>query len=102
MLISSLDDRDPVVSVFLMTLHLFLDQPAGGFLAVGDGSISTEELGLFASSPSSQSEEKHQQCVSPHLSQYSQYLLKKFMLCMTSPSESVWVTAAVYMGSVKF
>ena len=61
-----------------------------------------EEVGLFASSPSSQLEEKHQQHVSPHLLQYLQYLPKKFVLCVTSPSESVWVTAAVYMGSVKF
>ena len=58
-LISSLGDGGLVVSFFLMTLDLFLDQPAGGFLAAGDGSNSMEELGLFTSSPSSQSEVKH-------------------------------------------
>ena len=85
--ISSLGDGGPLVSVFLMTLHLLSDQPAGGFLAVGDGSISMEELGLFALSPSSQLEVKHQQCVSSHLLQYSQYLPEKFVSCFTSPSK---------------
>ena len=92
-LISSLGNASPVVSVFLMTLHLFSDQPAGGFMAVGDGSISME--GLFASSSSSKLEVKHQQHVSLHLLQYSQYLPKKFVLCLTSPSEFVWVTPVV-------
>ena len=73
-LISSFGDGGLVVSVFLMTVYLLSDQPAEGFLAVGDGSISMEGLGLFTSSPSSQSEVKHQQCVSLHLLQYSQYL----------------------------
>ena len=38
---------------------------------------------------SSQSEEKHQQCVSPHLLQYSQYLPKK-VVCSFTTSDSVW------------
>ena len=100
-LIPSFSDGGLVVSVALMTLHLLSDQPAGGFLTVGDGLIFTEGLGLLTSIPSSQSEEKHQQCVSPLLSQYSQYLLKKLVPCFTSPSKSVRVITAVWVGSVK-
>ena len=96
-LTSSFGDGGLVLSAALMIVHLLLDQPAGGFLTVGDGIISMEglESGQFTSSPSSQLEEKHQQCVSQHLSQYLQYLPKKFVPCFISPSKSVWVTAAV-------
>ena len=101
--LTSVSDGGLVLSVALITVHLLLNQPTGGFLTVGDGIISMDgsELGLFTLSPSSQLEEKHQQCVSPHLSQYSQYLPKRFVPCFTSPSESVWVIAAVHMGLVK-
>ena len=50
---------------------------------------------------SSQSEELHQQWVLPHLLQKLQYLPKNFPFCSTSPSSSVWVTAVIYVGSVK-
>ena len=102
-LTSSVGDGGLVLSVPLSIVHLISDQPTGGFLTVGDGIISMEglELGLSTLSPSSQSEEKHQQCVSPHLSQYSQYLPKKFVHCFTSSSESVWIIATVYVELVK-
>ena len=45
--------------------------------------------------PSSQSEEFHQQCVSLHLSQNSQYLPKNFLSCFTSSSDSEWVIVVV-------
>ena len=75
----------------------------GGFLTVGDGIIPMEglELGLSTFNPSFQSEEKHQQCVSPNLLQCSQYLPRKFVSCFTSLSKSMWVIATVYAGSVK-
>ena len=95
-LTSSFNDGILVVSVALIILHLLLDQPVGGFLTVGEGIISMEGLGLLTSSPSSQLEEKHQQCVSPHLLQYSQYLSEKDVSCFTSPSKSVWVITVVW------
>ena len=51
--------------------------------------------------PSSQLEELHQQCDSPHLLQNSQYLPRNLLSCSTSPSSSVWGIVAAYVGSVK-
>ena len=76
----------------------------GVFLTVGDGIISMEGLELDKSTlinSSSQSEELHQQCVSLHLAQNSQYFPKNFLFCFTSPSDSVWVVVAEYVGSMK-
>ena len=102
-LTSSFSDGGLVLSVALIFVCLLSDQPAGGFPTVGDGIISMEglELGLSTLSSSSQLEEKHQQHVSPHLLQYSQYLPKRFVPCFTSPAKSVWVIAAVHVGLVK-
>ena len=84
--------------------HLILDHPTVGLLAVGDGIASTEglELGLsILSSSSSQSEEKHQQWVSPLLWQYSQYLPKNCVSYFTASSDSVWGIIVVCVGFVK-
>ena len=102
-LTSPVDDGSLVWSVSLLMACQNLDHPTRGLLIVGDGIISMEgsELGSSTlSSPSSQSKVKHQQHVSPHLSQYSQCLLKNFVSHFTSPLDSVWVNAMVCMGSV--
>ena len=78
---SPASDGGLVCSASLITLCLNVDQPTGGFLTVGDGIFSMEGLELGSSTlanPSSQLEELHQQCVSLHLSQNSQYLPKTF------------------------
>ena len=93
-LASSARDGGLACSASLITLHLNVDHPTGGFPTVGDGIFSMEELELGSSTlvnPSSQSEELQQQCVSLHLSQNSQYLAKSFLSCSTSPSDSVWL-----------
>ena len=103
-LVSSAGDGGSCLLCTLIILHLNVDHPTGGFLTVGDGIFSTEGLELGSSTlinPSSQSEELHQQCILPHLSQKLQYLPKHFLFCSTSPPESVWVTVIVYVGSVK-
>ena len=81
-----------------------MDHPTGGFLTVGDGIFSMEGLELGSSTlinSFSQLEELLQQCVSLHLAQNLQYLPKNFLSCITSPSDSVWVVVAAYVGSVK-
>ena len=81
-LASSASDGCLVSSVSPIILHLNVDHPTGGFLTVGDRFLSMEglELMLFTSvNPSSQLEELHQQCVSLHLLQNSQYLPKNFL-----------------------
>ena len=89
----------------IIILCLCAAHPSGGFLTVCDGVFSIDglEFGLSTfSNPSSQSEELHQQFVSPHLLQNSQYLHRNLLLltCFSS-SSSIWGTAAVYLGSVK-
>ena len=101
---SSASDGGLTCSASLIILCLNMDHPTWGFLTVGDGIFSMEGLELGSSTlinPSSQSEELHQQCVLLHLSQNLQYLPKKFPFCSTYPSDSVWVTVAVYVGLVK-
>ena len=74
---SSPGDGGLVCSAALTILSLYVAHPIGGFLTVGDGVFSMEGLKPDLSGfniPSSQSEELHQQCDSPHLSQNSQYL----------------------------
>ena len=86
------------------TLCLCLAHPTGGFLMVGDGVFSIDGITFgFStfSNPSSQSEELHQQYISPHLLQNSQYLPRNLLLPACSSSSSVWGTAAAYLGSVK-
>ena len=85
-------------SVALMILHLLLDQPAEAFLPAEDDLISIDGLGLLTSSSCSQLEEKHQQCISSLLSQYSQYQPINFELCTALPSKSVWGMTAVWVG----
>ena len=90
-LCSSASDGGLACSASKITLHLYLAQPTGGFLIVGDGVFSIEGLELGSSifsNPSSQSEELHQQYVSPHWSQNLQYLPKNSCSCSTSPSSS--------------
>ena len=68
-LTSAVCDGGLVWSFSLIIVHLNSDHPTGGLLAIGDGIASTEGLELGSptlSSLSSQSEEKHQQCVSLH------------------------------------
>ena len=87
----------------ITTLHLCSSHPAGGFLMVGVGVFSIDGLAFgFStfSNPSSQSEEFHQQYISPHFSQNSQYLPKNLLLPVCSSSPSVWGTTAAYSGSV--
>ena len=94
----------PCLSAALTILHLYVTHPTGDFLTVGDRVFSMEGLKLDLSVPnipSSQSEELHQQCVLPHLSQNSQYFPRNLLSCSTSPSSSMWGIAAAYMGSVK-
>ena len=91
-------------SASLIILCLNVDHPTGDFFTVGDGIFSMEVLKLGSSTlinPSSQLEELHQQCVLPHLSQNLQYLPKHFLSHSTSPSDSVCIIVAVYVGSVK-
>ena len=89
----------------ITTLCLCSGHPTGGFLMVGEGVFSIDglEFGFSTfSNPSSQSEELHQQYVSPHLSQNSQYLPRNLLLPDCSFSSSfVWGTTAAYPGSVK-
>ena len=71
---------------------------------VRDGIFSIDGLAFGFSTfsyPSSQSEELHQQYVSPHLSQNLQYLPRNLLLPACSSSFSVWGAAAAYLGSVK-
>ena len=61
---SSASDGGLASSASLITLHLNVDHPAGGFPTVGDGIFSMEGLELGSSTlinSSSQSEELHQQ-----------------------------------------
>ena len=44
-----------------------------------------------SNTPSSKSEELYQQCVSPHLSQNSQYLHRNLLSCSPSPSSSMYM-----------
>ena len=84
-LASSASDGGLANSVSLITLHLNVDHPTGGFPTVGDRFFSMEGLELGSSTlinPSSQSEELHQQCVSLHLSQNSQYFPRIFFLVL--------------------
>ena len=84
---SSVSDGGLASSASLITLCLNVVHATGGFLTVGDGFLSMEglELVLFTSvNPSSQSEELHQQCVSLHLLQNSQYLPKNFLFSVIS------------------
>ena len=83
-LCSSSGDGVLACSAALTTLHLCVAHPTGSVLTVGDGVFSIEglELGFSTSNnPSSQSEELHQQCVLPHLSQNSQYLPRNLLSC---------------------
>ena len=76
-LCSSSSDGGLACFAALTILCLYVAHSTGGFLTVGDGFFSIEGLepGFSTSNnPSSQSEELHQQCVLPHLSQNSQYL----------------------------
>ena len=80
---SSASDGGLACSAALIILCLYAAHPIGGFLTVGDGVFSIEGLkpDLFVFNiPSSQSEELHQQCDLPHLSQNSQYLPKIYFL----------------------
>ena len=88
----------------VITLHLCAAYPTGGFLTVGDGVFSIDGLEFGSSTfsnHSSQSEELHQQYISPHLSQNSQYLPRNLLLPACSSSSFMWDTAAAYFGSVK-
>ena len=76
----------------ITTLHLCSAHPAEGFLMVGDGVFSIDGLAFgFStfSNPSSQSEEFHQQYVSPHLSQNLQYLPMNLLLPACSSFSSI-------------
>ena len=87
----------------ITTLHLCAAHPTGGFLGDWVFSIEGLELGFSTfSNHSSQSEELHQQYVSPHLSQNSKYLPRNLLLpgCSSS-SSSMLGTVAAYLGSVK-
>ena len=101
---SSAGDGGLACSASLTILCLYVAHPIGGFLIVGDGVFSMEGLNFDLSVfniPSSQSEEVHQQCDLPHLSQNSQYLPKNLLSCSASSSSSVWGIVATYVGSVK-
>ena len=103
-LYSSSGDGGLACSAALTILCLYAVYPTGGFLTVGDGVFSMGGLDpdfSVSNTPSSQSEELHQQCVSPHLSQNSQYLPKNLLSCSASPSSSLGGIAAAYMWSVK-
>ena len=103
-LASSAGDGGLACSTSLIILCLNVDHPTGGLLTIGDGIFSTEGLELGSSTlinSSSQLEELHQQWVLPHLSQNLQCLPKNVLSCFTSPSDSVWVIVAVYVGLVK-
>ena len=89
---SSASDGGLVSSASLITLCLNADYPTGGFLSVGNGLFSMEGLELVSFAlvnPSSLLEELHQQCVSLHLLQNSQYLPKNFLSSVVSSPDVV-------------
>ena len=70
-LCSSAGDGGLACSATLTILCLYAAHPTGGFLIVGNGVFSMEGLEpefSISNTPSSQSEELHQQCILPHLS----------------------------------
>ena len=78
----SVCEGDLTNSASLITLHLNVDHPTGGFLTVGDGILSMEVLELELSTlinSSSLLEELHQQCVSLYLAQNLQHFPKNFL-----------------------
>ena len=99
---SSASDGGLACSTALTILHLYVAHPMRSFLIVGDGVFSMEglkpDLSVF-NFPSSQSEELHQQCDSPHLSQNSKYLPKNLLSCSASPSSSIW---GIVLCNLKF
>ena len=101
---SSASDGGLACYASLTILDLYVAHPVGGFMIVGDGVFSMQglnfDLSVF-SIPSSQSEELHQQCDLPHLSENLQYLPKNLLSCSASPSSSVWGIVAAYVGFVK-
>ena len=101
---SSASNGGLACSAALTILCLYSAHPIGSFLTFSDGVFSMKGLNFNLSVfniPSSQSEELHQQCDLPHLSQNLQYLPKNILSCSTSPSSSVWGIVAAYVGSVK-
>ena len=101
---SSVGDGGLACSAALTILHLYAAYPIRSFLTISNRVFSMEglkpDLSVF-NIPSSQSEELHQQCYLPHLSQNSQYLPKNVLFCFASPSPLVWGIVAAYVGSVK-
>ena len=85
---SSASDGGLACSAALTILCLYVAHPIGGFLTVGDRVFSMKglkpDLSVF-NIPSSQSEELHQQCDLPHLSQNSQYLPRNLLSSSASP-----------------
>ena len=101
---SSASDGGLACSASLIISCLYVAHPVGSFLIDGDRFFSMEGLNFDLSVfniPSSQSEELHQQCDLPHLSQNSQYLPTNLLSCATYPSSSVWGIVTAYVGSVK-
>ena len=104
-LASSASDGGLACSASLITLHLNVDHPTGGFPTVGDGiflygRVKTGVIYinkfLFPIGRIARG-----MCFATPVTKITVLAQKLFIFCSTSPSDSVWVTVVVYVGLVK-